>query len=79
MKTMRSNARLTPATVARLKERVEVLEDKIARMELEKADYVFELGRALSGKLVHAECKVKSPDVMCITCDCWKKTREMCS
>jgi len=72
---MRSNGRVTKYEIERLHQKITVLEDKIAKLEKQKDDYLFTLGRALSGKKVHVECKSHNPDVMCITCDCWKKTR----
>ena len=79
MKRMRSNGRLSKYDVERLHLKVSVLEEKIKRLEAQKDDYLFEIGRALVGKKVYVECKSSDPDAMCVDCDCWKQTRSICS
>lgn len=80
MKTtrMRSNGRITKVEIERLHMKVAALEEKIGKLENQKDDYLFELGRALSGKKVYRECKMRDPEARCPDCDCWKTTRSIC-
>lgn len=79
LKTMRSSKPYDAARIDKIEKKLTKLVKEIEALKREKADLEWQLGRYYQGKQVHAECKVESPDVMCITCDCWKKTREMCS
>jgi len=76
---MRSNGRLSKFEVERLHRKVDALEEKIAKMEAQKNDYLFEIGRALIGKKVYPECKKEDALVQCQDCNCWKSTRNQVS
>lgn len=79
MKTVRSTKTFDAQRIEKIEKKLTKLTKDIEKLKADKTTLEWQLGRYYQGKRVHAECKVASPLVMCSTCDCWKKTREMCS
>lgn len=71
--------RASSIPIGEAKNKIKAIDKQIEQLKRLRGTYEFIIGRLEVGRSVNSSCLSDNPDNMCATCNCWKKTREMCS